>query len=111
MGNAADRAVAPLTTAAPSLRRLSRDFSDGRLSFNDYRAARKQLLDDIAMGAAPLNPYQPPLPSLAARVNNPPALSDTQPTIPYRRPRTFGRWKLVVLIVLLAIAVLAGIFS
>lgn len=94
-----------------SLRQLSRQFSEGKLSFNEYRAARQRLLDDVVKGSIPVYAYQPAQPPLAARVAEQTSLGDTQPTIPYVRPRKTGIWKLVLLIVLLLIAIIAGIYS
>jgi hypothetical protein len=101
------------TTPPPvNLRQLSRDFSDGKITLAEYRSARGRLLDDIASGATPLYPYQPPLPSLAAQVaaRAEADLSATEPTLRLSKPsRLRGVWVAVVIIVLLILALLAGI--
>jgi hypothetical protein len=103
--------IATPTHAGPNLRQLSRQFSEGKLSFNEYRAARQRLLDDIARGAVTVNAYQAAsLPSATRQVESP-SLNDTQPTIPYNRPRVQNGWKIALLIALLAIAVIAGVVS
>ncbi|MCG3200522.1 MAG: hypothetical protein NFCOHLIN_00377 [Gammaproteobacteria bacterium] len=98
--------------SATSLRQLSRDFSDGKMTLAEYRSARGRLLDDIASGATPLYPYQPPLPSLAAQVaaRAEADLSATEPTLQLNRPsRLRGMWVVIVVIALFIFAVLAGI--
>lgn len=98
-------------STGPNLRQLSRQFSDGKLSFNEYRAARQRLLDDISRGTVAVNSYQSSPPPSATRPVETPSLNDTQPTIPYDRPRVRRGWKIALLIALLAIAVVAGLVS
>lgn len=103
--------IASPTPAGPNLRQLSRQFSEGKLSFNEYRAARQRLLDDVTRGTLSVNSYQPAQPPLATRMAESVTLNDTQPTIPYARPRVQRGWKLALLIALLVIAIIAGIFT
>ncbi len=98
--------------SATSLRQLSRDFSDGKITLAEYRDARGRLLDDIASGVMPLYPYQPPLPSLAAQVaaRAEADLSATEPTLQLNRPsRLRGMWVAIGIIALIIFAALAGI--
>jgi hypothetical protein len=100
-------------TSAPgtSLRHLSRQFAEGKLSFNEYRAARQRLLEDVVQGATLIHAFQPAQPPLATRVAEQTSLGDTHPTIPFVRPRKTGIWKLILLIALLLVAIIAGIYS
>src|SRR5581483_1113751 len=43
-----------------TLRQLSRDYAQGRLTQAQYREQRARLLDGLFSGALPLTPYQPP---------------------------------------------------
>ena len=66
------------------LRQLSRDYAQGQLSFEDYREQRKQLLDDIADGAALVPFVVPTPPSMAPSPQ--PEFKTREDTLEIRKP-------------------------
>ena len=110
MPEAASR-VSGSAIRSTTLRQLSREYSDGRLTFNDYRRARRQLLDDVSVGETPVATFQPPPPPLAAQVTETSSMNDTFPTLRLSSPRSTIPWKTIVLLALLAMAIVAGIYA
>jgi hypothetical protein len=105
--------AAASTTTDTSLRQLSRDYSDGKLAFNEYRRLRAELLDGIVRRTVALQPFQPPPPPRAARIaTSSQSTPDVEPTLRIRRPSPARRlWVVVLLAALLIVAIVAGLKS